>query len=48
MIWDVSLSPVDLITHGLPPEITIIGIRSLVGFGTLVGALAHPVLYLQY
>ena len=48
MIWDVSLSPVDLITHGLPPEITVIGIRSLIEFGTLVGALAQSVLYLRY
>ncbi len=48
MIWDVSLSPADLITHGLAPGITVVGIRSLVGFGTLVGALAHPVLYLQH
>ncbi len=48
MIWDVSLSPTDLITHGLTPEVTVVGIRSLVGFGTLVGALAHPVLYLRH
>ena len=47
MIWDVSLSPMDLITHGLPPEVTVSGIRSLIGFGTLVGALAHSVLYLR-
>ena len=48
MIWVVSLLRMDLITHALSPEITVIGIRSLVGFGTLVGALAHPVLYLRY
>ena len=48
MIWDVSLSPTDLITRGLPPEITVVGIRSLIGFGTLVGALAHSVLYLRH
>ena len=48
MIWDVSLSPMDLITHGLTPKVTVAGIRSLVGFGTLVGALAHPVLYLRH
>ncbi len=48
MIWGVSLSPKDLITLGLPPEVTVAGIRSLVGFGTLVGALAHPVLYLRH
>jgi hypothetical protein len=38
----------DLIAHSLTPALTVTGIRSLVGFGTLVGALAHPVLYLQY
>ena len=47
MIWGVSLSPMDLITHGLSPGIITVGIRSLIGFGTLVGALAHSVLYLQ-
>jgi len=48
MIWDLSLLPTDLITRGLSPEITVVGIRSLVGFGTLVSALAHPVLYLRH
>ena len=48
MIWDVSLSPTDLITRGLSPEVTVVGIRSLIGFGTLVGALAHSVLYLRH
>ena len=48
MIWDVSLSPADLITRGLSPEITVIGIRSLNEFGTLVSALAQSVLYLRY
>ena len=48
MVWDLSLSPMDLITHGLSPEVTVVGIRSLIGFGTLVGALAHSVLYLRY
>ena len=48
MIWVVSLSPTDLITRGLPPEVTVIGIRSLNGFGTLVGALVQSVLYLRY
>jgi hypothetical protein len=38
----------DLITHSLTPAIEVTGIRSLVGFGTLVGALAHPVLYLRH
>jgi hypothetical protein len=35
----------DLITHSLTPALTVGGIRSLVGFGNLVGPLAHPVLY---
>ena len=48
MVWGVSLLPTDLITRGLSPEITVAGIRSLVGFGTLVSALAHPVLYLRH
>ena len=48
MIWDVTLLPLGLITQGLPPEITVVGIRSLIGFGTLVGALAHSVLYLRH
>jgi hypothetical protein len=38
----------DLIAHSLTPALTVAGIRSLVGFGTLVGALAHPVLYLRH
>ena len=28
-------------------HVLLIGIRSLVGFGNLVGPLAHPVLYLR-
>ena len=48
MVWVVSLLPSDLITRGLSPEVTVIGIRSLIGFGTRVSALAHSVLYLQY
>jgi hypothetical protein len=48
MVWVVSLLPSDLITRGLSPKITVNGIRSLVGFGTRVSALAHPVLYLRY
>ena len=35
----------DLITHSLTPAVKIDGIRSLVGFGNLVGPLAHPELY---
>ena len=48
MIWGVSLLPMDLITHRLSPGIKVVGIRSLFGFGTLVGALAHSVLYLRH
>ena len=48
MIWDVSLSTADLITRSLSPGEAVVGIRSLIGFGTLVGALAHSVLYLQH
>ena len=35
----------ELISHRLTPGIKVDGIRSLVGVGTLLGALAHPVLY---
>ena len=38
----------DLIAHSLTPIIGVNGIRSLVGFGNLVGPLVHPVLYLRY
>ena len=47
MIWVVSLSDVKLIPHALTPAHHINGIRSLVGFGNLVGPLVHPVLYLR-
>ena len=47
MIWALSLSTTDLITRRLSPTLLDYGIRSLVGFGTLVGALAHSVLYLH-
>ena len=36
-----------LIPHGLTAGLWSHGIRSLVGFGKLVGPLAHPVLYLH-
>ena len=36
-----------LIPHALTPAQHIDGIRSLVGFGNLVGPLVHPVLYLR-
>ena len=35
----------DLITHSLTPGEALVGIRSLVRFGKLLGPLAHPVLY---
>ena len=37
----------DLVTHSLTPVLGVISIRSLVGFGNLVGPLVHPVLYLR-
>jgi hypothetical protein len=36
-----------LIPHGLTAMLWSPGIRSLAGFGKLVGPLAHPVLYLR-
>ena len=48
MIWGVSLSPVKLIPHRLTPAEHVTGIQSLVGFGNLVGPLAHSVLYLRH
>ncbi len=38
----------ELIPHGLTPGLRVDGIRSLVGFGNLVGPLAHPVLYRRH
>ena len=38
----------NLSAHSLTPAITVNGIRSLIGFGNLVGPLAHSVLYLRY
>ena len=47
MVWAVALSTMKLIPHSL---IAVIlrsdGIRSLIGFGSLVGPLSHSVLYL--
>ena len=37
----------DLITHGLTPELGIYGIWSLIGVGNRVRPLAHSVLYLH-
>jgi hypothetical protein len=36
-----------LSSHSLSARLTLDGIQSLVGFGNLVGPLAHPVLYLR-
>ena len=48
MIWAVSLSTAKLISRSLTPSKQVHGIRSLIGFGKLVGPLAHSVLYLHY
>src|SRR5690554_1081921 len=45
MIWAVSLLTMKLISHSLTPGKQVYGIRSLIGFGKLVGPLAHSVLY---
>ena len=45
MVWVVSLASMQFIPHGLTPVIWADGIRSLIGFGTLVWALVHSVLY---
>ena len=47
MIWAVSLLTTKLISRSLTPKKQIYGIRSLIGFGKLVGPLAHSVLYLH-
>ena len=47
MVWVVSLSDAKLIPRALTPAEHVNGIRSLVGFGNLVGPLVHPVLYLR-
>ena len=48
MIWVVSLSATNLITRSLTAVHHVFGIRSLIGVGKLVGALAHSVLYPRY
>ena len=48
MIWVVSLSAMKLISHSLTAAQHVFGIRSLIGFGKLVGPLVHPVLYPRY
>src|ERR1700709_1844144 len=47
MIWAVSLSTTELIPHSLTAALSLTGIRSLAGFGKLLGPLDHPVLYLR-
>ena len=48
MIWVVSLLAMKLISHSLTATQHVFGIRSLIGFGKLVGPLAHSVLYPRY
>ena len=45
MVRAVSLLTTELIPRSLTPRLSTYGIRSLVGFGTLVRALVHSVLY---
>ena len=45
LVWVVSLSAKKLIPPSLTAKDHVSGIRSLVGFGKLVGPLAHSVLY---
>ena len=47
MIWALSLLTTNLSTRSLTPGLSIYGIRSLNGFGNLVGPLAQSVLYLH-
>ena len=49
MVWAVALSAMNLITS-LPDcyDTETNGIRSLIGFGSLVGPLSHSVLYLRW
>ena len=48
LVWVVSLSAKKLIPPSLTAKDHVSGIRSLVGFGKLVGPLVHPVLYPRY
>ena len=48
LVWFVSLSAKKLIPPSLTAKDHVSGIRSLVGFGKLVGPLVHPVLYPRY
>ncbi len=45
MVWALSLSTTELISRSLTPVLNCNGIRSLSGFGNLVGPLAQSVLY---
>jgi len=45
MVWVVSLSTTKVSSRCLTPVKQLAGIRSLVGFGTLVRALVHPLLF---
>ena len=45
MVWAVSLLTTKLIPRSLTARLLSLAIRSLIGFGNLVGPLAHSVLY---
>ena len=47
MVWVVSLSTTEVSSRSLTPALRLAGIRSLIGFGRLVGPLVHSVLYLR-
>ena len=47
MVWVVSLSTTEVISRSLTAMLILAGIRSLIGFGKLVGPLVHSVLYLR-
>ena len=48
LVWVVSLSAKKLIPPSLTAKEHVSGIRSLVGFGKLVGPLTQSVLYLRH
>ena len=45
MVWALTLLTTKLISRSLTPMLHLNGIRSLTGFGNLVGPLAQSVLY---
>ena len=47
MVWVLSLSTMDLVTHSLTAMFMLTGIRSLIGFGNRVWPLVLPDLYLR-